>query len=173
MFHMNPTDATTRSCFTCGTKHPEKDSTYRDVDVEAIHPHARISAHFTCTSFRCCFLWGAGWSQEQNLSEDELAAREAENAMQGSTHNLLNQSVAAGYRSNGAISRQGSTTSLAGTAGARKDQEGSVKGENKRSKRPRPGGPTASPRAGPSSAPGGGGGAAAAAGVVVERPSAR
>lgn len=35
------------------------------------------------------------------MSEDELAAREAEASMQGRTHNLLNQSVAAGYR-NGA-----------------------------------------------------------------------
>lgn len=117
--------------------------------------------------------------QDQNLSEDELAAREAEAGMQGRTHNLLNQSVAAGYRSNGAISRHGSSSSLAGAAGVRKDQEGSgggggpAKSENKRSKRPRPGGPPTSPRAGPSSAPGGGGGAAAAAGVVVERPSAR
>ena len=36
--------------------------------------------------------------QQPELSEDELAAREAEASMQGHTHNLLNQSVAAGYR---------------------------------------------------------------------------
>lgn len=37
--------------------------------------------------------------QQPELSDDELAAREAEASMQGHTHNLLNQSVAAGYRS--------------------------------------------------------------------------
>lgn len=86
--------------------------------------------------------------------------------MEGRTHNLLNQSVAAGYRS-----RPGSNAS----ASAGKDQEGGGSiGEKKRSKRPRPGGPPASPRGAPSATGGGGGsGAAAAAGLVVERPSAR
>eukprot|EP00903_Cladosiphon_okamuranus_P010657 g10075.t1 len=105
-------------------------------------------------------------SDLEDLSEDELAAREAEAGMEGRTHNLLNQSVTAGYRS-----RPGSNASaLAG-----KDQEGcGSKGEKKRSKRPRPGGPPASTRGGPSGGGGGGGGAAAAvAGLVVERPSAR
>ncbi|CAM9904646.1 unnamed protein product [Ectocarpus fasciculatus] len=114
-------------------------------------------------------------SDHEDLSEDELAAREAEAGMQGRTHNLLNQSVAAGYRTNGASSRQGLSSSSPADG---KDQEGggSVKAEKKRSKRPRPGGPPASPRAAPSTAAGGGGGgggAAAAAGLVVERPSAR
>lgn len=110
---------------------------------------------------------------DQDLSEDEMAAREAEAGMEGRTHNLLNQSVAAGYRSNGISSKQGSN--------AGKDQEGAgSKSEKKRSKRPRPGGPPASPRGALSSAAGGGaggagggGGGAAAAGLVVERPSAR
>ncbi|CBJ26144.1 conserved unknown protein [Ectocarpus siliculosus] len=105
-------------------------------------------------------------SDHEDLSEDELAAREAEAGMQGRTHNLLNQSVAAGYRTNGASSRQGLSNSSPVDG---KDQEGggSIKGEKKRSKRPRPGGPTASSRAAPSAAAGGGGGgggAAAAAG---------
>lgn len=43
----------------------------------------------------------------QELSEDEVAARAAEASMQGRTHNLLNQSVAAGYR-NGAKPPAGS-----------------------------------------------------------------
>lgn len=112
---------------------------------------------------------------DQDLSEDELAAREAEAGMQGRTHNLLNQSVAAGYRTNGASSRQGLSNSSPADG---KDHEGggSIRGEKKRSKRPRPGGPPPSPRAAPSGAAGGGGGgggAAAAAGLVVERPSAR
>lgn len=112
---------------------------------------------------------------DQDLSEDELAAREAEAGMQGRTHNLLNQSVAARYRTNGASSRQGLSSSSPADG---KDEEGggSVKAEKKRPKRPRPGGPPASPRAAPSTAAGGGGGgggAAAAAGLVVERPSAR
>ncbi|CAM9463918.1 unnamed protein product [Pylaiella littoralis] len=99
-----------------------------------------------------------------------MAAREAEAGMEGRTHNLLNQSVAAGYRSNGISSRQGSNTG--------KDHEGvGSKSEKKRSKRPRPGGPPASPRGAPSGGgaggAGGGGGGAAAAGLVVERPSAR
>lgn len=98
-----------------------------------------------------------------------MAAREAEAGMEGRTHNLLNQSVAAGYRSNGISSRQGSN--------AGQDQEGTgSKSEKKRSKRPRPGGPPASLRGAPSAGAGGaggGGGGAAAAGLVVERPSAR
>lgn len=36
---------------------------------------------------------------QHDVSEGELAAREAESSMQGHAHNLLNQSVAAGYRS--------------------------------------------------------------------------
>ncbi|CAM9898885.1 unnamed protein product [Ectocarpus sp. 4 AP-2014] len=114
-------------------------------------------------------------SDHEDLSEDELAARVTEAGMQGRTHNLLNQSVAAGYRTNGASSRQGLSNSSPADG---KDQEGggSIKGEKKRSKRPRPGGSPASSRAAPSAAAGGGGGgggAAAAAGLVVERPSAR
>lgn len=111
--------------------------------------------------------WARFVSVDQDLSEDELAAREAEAGMEGRTHNLLNQSVAAGYRS-----RPGPNAS----APAGKDQEGGgSKGDKKRSKRPRPGGPPASPRGAPSSGAGGGagGGAAAAAGLMVERPSAR
>lgn len=99
-----------------------------------------------------------------------MAAREAEAGMEGRTHNLLNQSVAAGYRSNGINSRQGPN--------AGKDQDGTgSKSEKKRSKRPRPGGPPGSPRGAPSGGGAGGasgaGGGAAAAGLVVERPSAR
>jgi len=108
-----------------------------------------------------------------SLSEDELAAREAEAGMEGRTHNLLNQSVAAGYRSNGAGGKPGSSTSAAGN----RNQEGGgggSKGDKKRSKRPRAGGPPMTPRGAYSSAgAGGGGGAAAAAGLMVERPSAR
>lgn len=85
--------------------------------------------------------------------------------MEGRTHNLLNQSVAAGYRS-----RPGSNAS----SSAGKDQEGGgAKGEKKRPKRPRPGGPPAASRGAVSAGGEGGGGAAAAAGLVVERPSAR
>ncbi|CAB1101477.1 unnamed protein product [Ectocarpus sp. CCAP 1310/34] len=114
-------------------------------------------------------------SDHEDLSEDELAAREAEAGMQGRKHNLLNQSVAAGYRTNGASSRQGLSNSSPANG---KDQEGggSIKGAKKPSKRPRPGGPPASSRAAPSAATGGGGGGGgvtAAAGLVVERPSAR
>eukprot|EP00752_Nemacystus_decipiens_P002788 g2604.t1 len=106
-----------------------------------------------------------GKSDLEDLSEDELAAREAEAGMEGRTHNLLNQSVAAGYRS-----RPGSNASAA----AGKDREvGGSKIDKRRYKRPHPGGPLASPRGAPSQAGGGGGGAAAAAGLVVERPSAR
>lgn len=99
-----------------------------------------------------------------------MAAREVEAGLEGRTHNLLNQSVAAGYRSNGISSRQGPN--------AGKDQESTgSKSEKKRSKRPRPGGPPASPRGAPSGGgaggAGGAGGGAAAAGLVVERPSAR
>lgn len=121
------------------------------------------------------FFFVKSFCFDQDLSEDELAAREAEAGMQGRTHNLLNQSVAARYRTNGASSRQGLSNSSPADG---KDQEGSssIKGEKKRPKRPRPGGPPASSRAAPSAAAGGGGGgggAAAAAGLVVERPSAR
>eukprot|EP00904_Undaria_pinnatifida_P002630 jgi/Undpi1/12368/HiC_scaffold_5.g02040.m1 len=89
---------------------------------------------------------------EPELSEDELAAREAEASMQGHTHNLLNQSVAAGYR-NGA--KQGNGGSEHGD-GEKVGSPRGTRGDRKRSKRSRPGMPPASPRATP--AGGGGGG---------------
>lgn len=58
----------------------------------------------------------------QELSDDELVAREAEASMQGRTHNLLNQSVAAGYR-NG--SGNGAKSSL--SSGSRDQSDGDNK----------------------------------------------
>ena len=51
------------------------------------------------------------------LSDDERAAIEAEAGMRGRAHNLLNQSLAAGYR-NGGVNQVSTRSSEAATATA-------------------------------------------------------
>ncbi|CAN0471531.1 unnamed protein product [Ascophyllum nodosum] len=112
------------------------------------------------------------------LSDDERAAIEAEAGMRGRAHNLLNQSLAAGYR-NGGVNQVSTRSSEAATATAvavpgRESGEVEKPGKDsqRRSKRPRPAGASAS-SAGSSNGGANGRGSTTGGGMVVERPSAR